>query len=109
MLVRFSSTATDSITMFGDSAKELVKMLGASGAIPGAIIAADIPPALQRLRQQLQAQAATAQTRGQADEADDDDDNDRQPAVLLASRAMPLINMLERARAANAPVMWEAI
>jgi hypothetical protein len=110
MLVRFSSTATGTITMFGDSATQLIKMLGASGAIPGAISADDIPAALQRLRQQLQAHAAASATSEQhdADEDKDDDEQDQQPQIALATRAIPLIDLLERASTGDAPVMWEA-
>jgi hypothetical protein len=104
MLVRFSSTATGSITLFGDSAAQLINMLGASGAIPGAISAEDIPAALKRLRQQLQAQAATPEQR----DGDDEDNKEREPQIALATRAVPLIDLLERASAGNAPVMWEA-
>ena len=106
MLVRFSSTKTESITMFGDSATPLIKMLGATGAIPGALNADDIPAALSRLRQQLQAQTATAPAPEKQD--DDEEDKDRQPQIALATRALPLIDLLERASANHAPVMWEA-
>jgi hypothetical protein len=103
VLVRFSSTATESITMFGDSARQLIKMLGASGAIPGAISGDDIPAAITRLRQALQTRveqpAAPAPTQ--------DTDNE-EPQVALATRAAPLLALLERAAVAKVPVMWEA-
>lgn len=91
--------------MFGDSATQLIKMLGASGAIPGALSADDIPAALRRLRQQLQAQAAQTEAPQQAD---DEEEEDRQPQIALATRALPLIDLLERASASHAAVMWEA-
>lgn len=91
--------------MFGDSATQLIKMLGASGAIPGALSADDIPEALRRLRQQLQAQAAQTEAPQQAD---DEEEEDRQPQIALATRALPLIDLLERASASHAAVMWEA-
>src|ERR1700710_2565680 len=76
MLVRFKSAATDSINMFGDSAQQLIKMLGGSGGIPRAITAADIPGALQLLRQQLQTQAA-AEVPQASNNKDDEDDKDK--------------------------------
>ena len=103
MLIRFSSVETQSITMFGDIAMKLIKMLGASGAIPGAIGAEDIPAAVQRLRQQLNA-AAKMDT---ANRESDQDEKDREPPVALATRAGPLIDILERAAAGKVPVMWE--
>lgn len=103
MLVRFSSTKTESITMFGDVAIPLIRMLGASGRIPGAISAADIPAALSALRQQLAAEPPPP-----ADATSDDDNaDDREPPVPLRNRAIPLIALLERAAAAQVPVMWD--
>lgn len=107
MLVRFSSIKTESITMFGDIAVQLIRMLGGSGSIPGAIGAEDIPGAVKRLRHQLQTH--TAPDDGGADAAgNEDDEDDREPRVALATRAGPLIDLLERASAANVGVMWGA-
>ena len=49
MLVTFRSTATESITMFKDVAVQLLKLMGATGRIPGALGPEDVGPALQRL------------------------------------------------------------
>lgn len=103
MLVRFSSTKTESITMFGDVAIPLIRMLGASGRIPGAISAEDIPAALAALRQQLTAEPPPAEPASRNDDADED----REPPVPLRNRAIPLIELLERAAAARVPVMWD--
>ena len=89
-----------------DVAAQLIKLLGASGAIPGAIGAEDIPAGVNRLRQQLQMQPATPiETANTA--RDKDDETGREPQISLATRAGPLIDILQRAAAANAPVMWE--
>ena len=53
MLVTFRSTATDSITMFGDVATSLLKLMGASGKVPGALHADDVPGALRQLEAAL--------------------------------------------------------
>lgn len=107
MLIHFSSIATESITMFGDDALLLIKMLGASGAIPGAISEENIPAALQALRQQLQLHGKAVSS--SAIQAEKGDDSDHEPSVTLAMRAGPLIAILERAAAAKAPVMWEKV
>lgn len=49
MLVIFRSTATESITMFQDVAVQLLKLMGATGRIPGGLSPDDVGPALQRL------------------------------------------------------------
>ena len=107
MLVRFSSIKTESIIMFGDVAVQLIKVLGASGVIPGAIRAEDIPAAVRRLRQHLQTHTAPNPEPSNA-VRDEDNESDREPPVALATRAAPLIDLLERSAAGDAPVMWEA-
>jgi hypothetical protein len=107
VLVRFSSVETESVTMFGDVAKRLITLLGGSGTIPGAIAAEDIPAALQRLRQSLLAQKQQADD--PESDLEDSKDDDKEPAVELSARAVPLIDILERASAADAPVMWEKL
>jgi hypothetical protein len=105
MLIRFSSVKTESITMFGNVAVQLIKMLGASGGVPGGLSAEDIPAALQRLREQLQIQpAATIEA---SDVAPNKHEKDREQPIALSTRAGPLISLLERASAAKVPVMWE--
>ena len=49
MLVTFTCPAYADITMFGDVAIRLLKMMGHSGTVPGALLAEDVPAALQRL------------------------------------------------------------
>ena len=38
---------------------------------------------------------------------DEDHESDHELSIVLATRAAPLIDILERASAANAPVMWD--
>ena len=99
MLVRFKSTATESITMFGDVAAQLIDMMGASGAIPSAIAAKEIPASAERLRQKLQSHV----------EPPTGNTDDAEPAIALSTRAGPLLDILQRASAANVPVMWEQV
>lgn len=111
MLVRFSSVETGSVLMFGDIAVSLIKMMGATGKVPGAISAEDIPAALTRLRQQLEIDAAasdgTADTKITKTDKDRKNDKDEESTISLTVRAGPLIQILERAEAADAAVMWE--
>jgi Domain of unknown function (DUF1840) len=98
MLVRFDSKA-GTITMFGDVAKQLLRLMGQSGAIPGAILAPDIPPAVERLRQGISGQAEKTGPRNTQDEGE--------PPVNVRQRAFPLIELLERAAKQKADVIWE--
>ena len=96
MLVRFDSEV-GGLTMFGDVAVALLKSMGHSGTVPGALLAKDIPPALERLK----AAVAIAPAKG----GDPNDAED--PKVSLAQRAYPLIDLLERAAKAGADVLWD--
>jgi hypothetical protein len=113
MLVTFRSQATESITMFGDVAQSLLKMMGATGRVPGALVADDVPPALAKLESEIEALKATSQATPAApatneDSAADPDADGEMPApVPLVSRAVPLLSLLKRAAAAKVGVMWE--
>lgn len=98
MLVTFSCKAYADITMFGDVALSLLKMMGHSGTVPGALAVEEVSPALERLRLAL---AEQAQDEVVASGGDDE------PPVTLAHRAMPLIALLEAAQTAHTPVMWD--
>ena len=37
MLVQFRSPATETITMFGEAATQLLKLMGATGRVPGGL------------------------------------------------------------------------
>jgi hypothetical protein len=116
MLVTFKSTATDSVTMFGEVATQLIHMMGGTGRIPGAFNAEDVPRALQQLESSIERlknqphpnpPAAAAPPADNEDSSADEDEEDKEPPVEIAVRAIPLIGLLKRAAAAKAEVMWE--
>lgn len=107
MIVKFSTRA-GALTMHGDAAVTLLKAMGHSGTVPGAILAADLPDALAQLRRTLEQLAATAPPPPPAPtEEDEDEDEKSEPAVSLRMRAVPLIDMIETAVARNSDLMWE--
>lgn len=100
MLVTFTTKDYPSITMFGDVATKLIRMMGLSGTVPSAIRAEDVPAALERLRQQLEAHSEPA---APEDEAREDSSN---PRVSLSLRAYPLLELLQTAEAHEDGVSW---
>ena len=98
MLVKFDSKA-GSLTTFGDVAVQLLRLMGQTGAVPGAILARDIPAAVERLRKGVGAHREPPSERKP--------DDDGEPRVALSQRAFPLIELLERAAKAGADVIWE--
>lgn len=106
MLVTFSTDSYADITMFGDVAVILLKMMGHSGTMPGAVLAVDVPVALNKLKTAINAEKASSQTREDAPASEDEDADE--PAVSLAHRALPLIELLTAAEKAETDVMWQS-
>lgn len=104
MLVTFTCNAYADITMFGDVALTLLKMMGHSGTVPGAILAEDVPAALDRLKRAIEATRAEPVQDASAEAEDEDRD---EPRVSLATRALPLIELLAAAAKADCDVMWK--
>lgn len=101
MLVTFTTDDYGDVIMFGDLALAMLDMMGHSPTVPGAILAADVPAALGRLR------AAIAATKDTPPVVDEDEEATGEPAVSLSNRALPLISLLAAAAKSNSRVMWK--
>ena len=99
MLVTFTTDAYADITMFGNVALAMLKMMGHSATVPGAILAEDVPAALSRLKAAIDAEKALPPP---VEDKDADE-----PVVSMAHRALPLINLLAAAAKAESNVMWK--
>ena len=114
MLVRFHSKASGSVTMFGDIAAELLRLMGMSGMVPGAVLARDVPQALRRLRQAVESSEGDriprpARQKDQNQEGEKHEDEEQGvPQVKLRTRAYPLVKLLEAAATEECDVIWEA-
>jgi hypothetical protein len=101
MLVTFTSASYPDITLFGDVAHQLLKMMGYSGVVPSALVAKDVRAARQRFEAAIAAQPAEPAPEARADNADDE------PTVSLALRALPLIELLKAAEECESDVLWK--
>ena len=106
MLVKFS-TRHGQLTMLGEPAVALLRLGGHSGAVPGAVLSADLPAFLERLRHGLD-------TRGDDYSPAPPPENDRAPdeeprerPVRLRHRAVPLLDMLQTAIERESDLMWD--
>jgi hypothetical protein len=106
MIVKFS-TRVGALTLHGDAAVALLRAMGHTGTVPGAILAAELPGALANLRRSLESQAQAAPIAAEPPRESDEEDEDRQPPVTLAMRAVPFIDMIETAIARGSDLMWE--
>lgn len=98
MLVTFTTKTYADITMFGDIAQTLLKMMGHSGTVPSALLAADVPAALERLKKALTVEEQQTQP------LDMDED---EPKVTMHNRALPLLELLAAAEKSKTDVMWK--
>lgn len=110
MLVTFSSKVDANILMLGDHAKAVLSVAGKNIAdgVPerGVFSAEQLPDAIHKIEA-----AITAETSQPTLDADDPDEPKPHPLtehVRLGQRAYPLLQMMKKAQAAGAPVLWEA-
>jgi hypothetical protein len=82
--------------MFGDVALGMLRMMGHSATVPGAILAADVPAALSRLTAAINAEKASPRV----------EDKDVS-VVSMVNRGLPLIDLLAAAAKADCNVMWK--
>lgn len=99
MLVTFSTDSYPNITLFGDDALAMLRMMGHSATVPGSIRAEDVPAALGLLKSAI---AASKDAPPPVNVKDTDE-----PAVSTAHRGLPLIELLTAAAKANDYVMWD--
>jgi len=113
MLVTFTTNAYSDITMFGTAAVALLKLMGQSGNVPGAIMADDVPEALRKLNEGLEAlseKGSDELAKPENDSAKPNalDDEEHEAAIGLDKRAGPLVSLLEAAIEAKDNVLWNS-
>lgn len=99
MLVTFTTDAHANITMFEGHALTMLKMMGHSATVPGAILAADVPAALSRLTAAIDAEKISSPVENENEDTDE-------PVVSMTNRGLPLIDLLTAAAKAGCNVMW---
>ena len=100
MLVTFSNRLSGDITMFGDIAVQLLKLMGHSGTVPSALSAEDVPAALAKLQNAID----DIEPLPESDLLQNEEEQGA--TVSLAHRAMPLIEMLQTSARDKSYLMW---
>jgi Domain of unknown function (DUF1840) len=98
MIYKFKSQATGDLIMLGPQGDQVLRLMGREPAVRGIIEPPAMAAALAALQAAVQAEAAAA--------ADDDTDPDQPRAVGLRQRVWPMVDMLRRAQAEGAAVVW---
>lgn len=107
MLVKFS-TRHGQLVMLGEPAVALLRLGGHSGTVPSAVLAADLPAFLERLRSGLELHGDELSPAPPPPDPDRrDDDAPRERPVSLRHRAVPLLDMVQTAIARDSDLMWD--
>jgi hypothetical protein len=108
MIYKFKSAACGDLIMLGAHGEQLLRLLGRAPSARGIIEPAAMPAALQALRAAIateDARRAEAAPAGCAPAETGGEESERH-AVGLQQRLWPMLEMLQRSHAENAPVTW---
>ncbi len=110
MLVTFKSAAAADVIMFGEPAKELIRILGKDPSdAKGIVTLEQLPDAIARLRTAIdedRLRQSLRDTEQDELEAEEEGRTGMAAPVNLAQRAWPLLEMLEISLKDGAPVVW---
>lgn len=101
MLVRFDSKV-GTFSMFEKDARTMIKLMGHSDKIPGAILGAEAEKTLQIFQTGL-SEAAKQDNQHAAPKHDDD----AEETVSVNRRAYPMLELLKKAAKQKETVMWD--
>ena len=113
MLFKFKSRACADLIMLEADGRRILKAMVGDDPVKGIVMAADLPQALARLEAAVaqdeamrQARAAKAAARQAGQESPEDEEEATLPAVRLAQRATPMLQMMRRCMAEQADLVW---
>ena len=101
MLVRFDSKV-GTFSMFEKDARNMIKLMGHSDTVPGAILDTDIEKTLQIFQTGL-SEAAKQENQHLTPKKDDDEEE----PVSVNRRAYPLLELLKKAAKQKETLMWD--
>lgn len=100
MLITFKSKASGDVIMLGQNGREMLRLLGKDAdASQGILTVEQLSGAITRLK------LAVAEDKAPRPSATESGSNADQ-GVRLAQRALPVLELLERALQGDAPVTW---
>jgi len=105
MLYRFKSKASGDVVMLGESAEQVLRILGREPAAKG-IIEVDAMDAAAAAIEAAVAEEERARSEAQAEAAAEGRRLAPRSAITLRQRTWPLLEMLRRSQKAKADIVW---
>ena len=113
MLFKFKSKACADLIMLEADGRRILKAMLGDDPVKGIVQVAALPQALARLEAavaqdeaQRRAQAEKAAARAAGQPVAEDEEEAQLPAVRLAQRASPMLQMIRRCMAEQADLVW---
>lgn len=105
MLITFKSDAHSDVIMFGNVGQHMLQILGKDPLdARGIVTVAQLPGAIATLQAAIEADRENARKRPHAEGSA----QIAEPAIGLATRAVPLLTLLQHAERAAVAVIWES-
>jgi hypothetical protein len=105
-MITFRSQAAADVMMFDDVARRMMELMGKEVAERGIVTVDQLPDAIARLREAIAADRAAHTGEYDRPEFEEVPDGAKRAYVGLASRAVPLLQLLEYSLKDDKPVMW---
>lgn len=106
MLFKFKSKATGDLIMLEPNGRRVLQLIGKSPDATGIILPAQMAAAITALEAAVAQEEAEQKAAEQEAEANGEKLPPKGEAVSLRQRAVPFIDMLRRAQAADQEVVW---
>jgi Domain of unknown function (DUF1840) len=104
MIYKFKSKASGDVIMLEPTGDRVLGLIGKEAAPQGIIEPGAMPAAISALSAAIEADEAA-----RADSGGTEDSGGGKPdAISLRQRAWPLVEMMRRCQAADAPIVWGA-
>lgn len=97
MPVTFNTPTSHRVTMFDKDAEFMLKAMKTSGNVPGALFVEAIPDALEALQERIKLENNEI-------DSEQKDDSDY---VGLSTKALPLMELMQRSIEQNEKLMWD--
>lgn len=110
MMITFQSQAAGDVMMFGDVAKQMLKIIGKEPADAGIVTVAQLPAAIAALKDAIAADRAGGTEHSASGQAKNETEPDAGEDLFVSSsqRAQPLLELFEWSLKAEKPVLWGA-